>query len=168
MDQTFINYLYAGFYQLGFVTKDLDKAQKFFTEELGAVPKFMVLNNPEVKNQTYRGEPVEIEVNLAFGQWGNTNIEVIQPTKGRSTYNEKLDGYDWIGLHHVAIKVFDFDKTISDLTAKGVEIAQTGEVGTGTRFHYMDYTKQFNYFLEVLYFDPEFEKLFDKIRRGDL
>ncbi len=158
--------MFGGFYQLGFVTKDVDKAIDFFTSTLG-VPKFFKLNSPVVNNQKLYGEEIDIDVNLAFGQFGNTNIEIIQPVKGESTYTEMLKKYDWIGMHHVAIKVFDFDKTINDLTSQGFRIAQTGEVGRGTKFHYMDMTKQMNYFLEILYFDADFEKLFDQIKRGD-
>jgi methylmalonyl-CoA/ethylmalonyl-CoA epimerase len=166
MEKTFINYMYGGAYQMGFVTTDMKRATDFFINTLG-VPKFFELYNPEINNQTLHGKPVDLKVNLAFGQWGATNIEIIQPIAGESTYTDMLKKYEWIGLHHVAIKVFDFDKTINDLTAQGFEIAQTGEVGRGTRFHYFDMTKEMNYFLEVIYLDADFEKIFDQIRRGD-
>lgn len=166
MQQTFISPVFGGYYQLGFVTKDMKKATSFFTETLG-VPGFMVMDKPGVRNQMLRGQPISTEVALAFGQWGATNIEVIMPLSGESTYTEMLSRYQWFGLHHIAIKVFDFDATIKDFEAQGFSVAQSGEVGEATRFAYLDMLKEMDYYLEVLFFDLAFEALFDKIRRGD-
>ena len=158
--------MFGGFYQIGFVTKDRERSMRFFKETLG-VPKFLALENPEIRNQTLYGKPLECAVNLAFGQMGNTSIEVIEPVEGHSTYDDMLERYDWMGMHHIAVKVFDRDKAISDMKAQGIEIAQSGELGKETKFAYMDTVAHYGHFLEILYFDLDYEKLFDSIRRGD-
>ena len=158
--------MFDGFCQIGFVTKDLEKSIRYFENTMG-VPKFLTLKSPAIRNQTLYGEPIDIDVNLAFGQMGNTNVELIQPLKGGSTYNQMLDKYDWMGIHHLAIKTYDFDKTVNDLKSQGFAIAQTGETGVGTKFHYMDTVLAYGYFLEVLFFDLDYERIFNEIKRGD-
>lgn len=166
MEKTFIDPMFAGFYQIGFVTSDLDRSISFFEKTMG-VPKFLTLQSPKIRNQTFYGEPIDIDVNLAFGQMGNTNIEIIEPVSGHSTYDAFLKNYEWMGIHHMAVKVFDFEATLERLTGQGLKIAQTGEIGDGSRFTYVDTVKQYGHYLEVLYFDLEYEKIFDQIKRGD-
>ncbi len=166
MEKTFIDPMFAGFYQIGFVTSDMDRSISFFEKTMG-VPKFLKLEKPEIRNQTLYGEPLDIDVNLAFGQMGNTNIEIIEPIRGHSTYDEFLKKYEWMGIHNMAVKVFDYDATMKRLTDQGLKIAQAGEVGDSTKFTYLDTVKEYGHYLEVLYFDLGYEKIFDQIKRGD-
>lgn len=166
MDKTFINPMFGGFYQIGFVTSDMDRSIEFFEKTMG-VPKFLKLKNPVMRNQTLFGKPIDIEVNLSFGQMGNAGIELIEPVKGESTYSTFLKKYEWMGIHHMAVKVFDFDQTVNSLLGQGIQIAQSGEIGENTKFTYFDTVAHYGHYLEVLYFDSEYEKIFDKIKRGD-
>jgi catechol 2,3-dioxygenase-like lactoylglutathione lyase family enzyme len=58
MDKTFINPMFGGFYQIGFVTSDMDRSIDFFEKTMG-VPKFLKLQNPVMRNQVLFGEPIE-------------------------------------------------------------------------------------------------------------
>lgn len=161
-----INPFFAGLFQIGFVTRDIDKAADFLTGTMGT-GKFMKLPKPEISDQTWNGEPIDIVVDLAFGQWGNLNIELIQPIEGESSYSETLQTFDWIGIHHICVKVHNVDEASADMAEKNIPLIQSGRFGDHSTFHYFDTRPFLGYYTEVLYFDEDTETLFDKIARND-
>ena len=72
-----------------------------------------------------------------------------------------------MGTHNMALKAFDFEATPERLTGQGLKIAQIGKIGDGSRFTYVDIVKQYGHYLEVLYFDMEYEKIFNQIKMED-
>ena len=162
-------YLAAGFSQLGYVTRDLDAAVAFFTAQLG-VAKFMRLTPAPILDETYLGQPAaQMRTNIAFGQAGKVNIELIQPLSGESTYSHYLREHPGqvTGLHHVGVQVYDWDKAGQDLRTLGYEAVQTGRFGAGTRFMYVDTRATLGHYTEFFYYDEAAERLFDQIRRAD-
>jgi len=125
------------------IVKDMDKAIKYF-EALGVGPFKPLLGGPEgrpVIGKTVRGEPSDYDMDLriAEGGMGGIGIELIQPLKGRSIYDEFLEEKGE-GVHHLCYHVDDLDKATAEMASKGFKVLQTGAT-TGARWAYYDTDK---------------------------
>lgn len=91
--------------QLAFCPRDYDAALGHWLR-MGAGP-FFERNHVAMETVHYRGEPVDIDISLAIGYFGDLQIEIVrQHGVGRSIYS------DWLaqglsGLHHVGVLVDD-------------------------------------------------------------
>jgi len=84
------------FTQIAWVVKDIKVAEKFFKDTMG------------------------------MSNFGKT-VELIQPLSGRSMFQDYLDKNPSGGVQHIAysVPVADFDKVISEVTAKGYPVIAT-------------------------------------------
>ena len=144
-------------FQIGFVVPDIDRAMAFFKDKLG-VPQFLDAPDPGLADETYLGRPAPLKVHLAFGWCGDTQIELIQPIAGVSTYSKFLDHNPQGGMHHYAIEVFDYAQGVKDMEARGFTLVQAGRHNE-TRFAYFDTTAVIGALTEIVYLQPE-EKAF--------
>ncbi len=125
------------------VVKDMEKAIKHF-EALGVGPFPPLIGGPEgmpITEQTVRGEPSDYDMDLRIcrGGMGGLDIELIQPLKGWSIYNEFLEEKGE-GVHHVCYNVEDLDKETAEMKKAGFTIIQTGGI-EGIRWAYFDTDK---------------------------
>jgi methylmalonyl-CoA/ethylmalonyl-CoA epimerase len=125
------------------VVKDMDKAIKYF-EALGVGPFKPFLGGPEgipVIGKTVRGEPsdYDMDLRLADGGMGGMALELIQPLKGRSIYDEFLEEKGE-GIHHICYHVEDLDKETAEMASRGFKVLQTGAT-SGARWAYFDTDK---------------------------
>ena len=67
---------------------------------------------------------------------GGMGLELIQPLKGRSIYDEFLEEKGE-GAHHVCYNVEDLDKEIADMAKAGFKVIQTGGIA-GVKWAYFD------------------------------
>jgi methylmalonyl-CoA/ethylmalonyl-CoA epimerase len=144
-------------YQIGFVVPDIHKAMAFFKGDLG-VPDFLFIEKPDLQDETYLGEPAPLRLHLAFGWSGDTQVELIQPLQGVSTYSKFLDANPKGGMHHYAFEVEDYAAGVSDMKARGFTLIQSGR-HFETRFGYFDTTGSIGALTEIVYLQPE-EKAF--------
>jgi hypothetical protein len=96
--------------QLGFVVRDLDQALDHWINVLGVGP-FLHLENGTGRppaTSLFRGQPVQLEIRLAFGFIGDVQIELIQQVNDLpSPYLEFLaEGRE--GLQHLGYWVHDY------------------------------------------------------------
>jgi methylmalonyl-CoA/ethylmalonyl-CoA epimerase len=125
------------------LVKDMDKAIKHF-EALGVGPFKPFLGGPKgmpVNGKTVRGKPsdYDMDLRLAEGGMGGMGLELIQPLKGRSIYDEFLEEKGE-GVHHICYLVEDLDKETSEMTSSGFQVLQTG-ASSGARWAYFDTDK---------------------------
>jgi len=125
------------------VVKDMDKAIRHF-ETLGVGPFPPFIGGPEgmaLTERTYRGNTSDYDMDLRLcrGGMGGLDIELIQPLKGKSIYNEFLDEKGE-GVHHVCYNVEDIDKEIADMVKAGFKVIQTGGI-KGVKWAYFDTDK---------------------------
>ncbi len=142
------------FFQVAYVVPALGAAQDWFRRVMG-VPYFLTMPNVVLGDTCrHRGRTANAEVHLALGYAGGTQIELIESVRGPSLYTEFLD-QGRSGLHHTAFAVPDFDATIADLRAAGLESAADGYLDTGMRvdFAYFDCTAAGASVIEILGFD---------------
>lgn len=123
--------------QNGYVVTDVEGAMRYWSETLGVGPWFYAPRVP-VKNFHYRGAPQPIEVSVALANSGPLQIELVQQRNDvPSMYKAFLDA-GRTGLQHIAYWTERFDADIARLTAQGLKVAMTGEVGERGRYAYFD------------------------------
>jgi len=125
------------------VVKEMDKAIKYF-EDLGVGPFPPFIGGPEgtpLTEKTVRGEPSDYDMDLRICRegMGGMGLELIQPLKGRSIYDEFLEEKGE-GTHHVCYHVKDLDKEIAEMAKAGFRVIQTGAT-SGAKWAYFDTDK---------------------------
>lgn len=130
----------ARFIQLCFVVENLESAMERFSQLLGAGPWFVGSGFPPADDPTvYRGEPVPLQTRIALGYAGDMMFELACPMPGsRSIFTEWADRYGFDSLHHYGFGVDDFDGTIAELGAAGIELLMTSRTPRGTRVAMVD------------------------------
>jgi methylmalonyl-CoA/ethylmalonyl-CoA epimerase len=156
--------LAGGFFQVAFVTADLDRFLNSLGHNLG-LDRFLVIRDAPVTDQTYRGKPCDARQDLAFGYAGTLQFEVIQVLSGESSYSEFLASHPEGGLHHTGILVDDYDAVVAEFSRTNA-LVQSGRVGE-TRFGYFDLTGTLGEYIEVLQLAEDFVELFERIRTQD-
>jgi methylmalonyl-CoA/ethylmalonyl-CoA epimerase len=144
-------------FQIGFVVPDIHKGMAFFKDKLG-VPEFLFLEDPGLEDETYLGKPAPLTVHLAFGWCGDTQIELIEPIAGVSTYSKFLDHNPQGGMHHYCAEVGNYAQGVKDMESRGFPLVQSGRHNE-TRFAYFDTTGVIGALTEIVYLQPE-EKAF--------
>ncbi|MBN2238415.1 MAG: VOC family protein [Dehalococcoidales bacterium] len=128
------------FGHVALIVKDMEAAIKHF-EALGVGPFPPMIGGPEgmpLTEGTVRGEPVEYDIDLRIcrGGYGGIDLELIQPLKGRTIYDEFLERCGE-GMHHVCYNVDDIEKEIAEMQAAGFNVLQTGGI-QGVKWAYFD------------------------------
>jgi methylmalonyl-CoA/ethylmalonyl-CoA epimerase len=144
-------------FQIGFVVPDIHKGMAFFKNTLG-VPEFLFIEKPELEDETYLGKPAPLRLHLAFGWCGDTQIELIQPIAGVSTYSKFLDHNPQGGMHHYGTEIADYATSVKEMERKGFALVQGGR-HQETKFAYFDTTATIGALTELVYLQPE-EKAF--------
>ncbi|HLA39587.1 MAG TPA: VOC family protein [Candidatus Glassbacteria bacterium] len=104
----------------------------------------------------YRGRKDDIRMHMGWSKFGEVTAEIIQPTKGRSIYDEFIEKHGG-GFHHIAFAVSDMDRTLASLKERGVEISQDGAWGKTSvegRFAYLDTDSHGGLTIELLWDAP--------------
>ena len=103
----------------------------------------------------YRGKELDIRMNAGWSKFGNTELEILQPTREYSFYDEFLEKHGE-GFNHIAFAVDDMDAAVTALKSRGVEICQDGAWGNkdkvGGRFAYADTDAHGGLTFELLWF----------------
>jgi hypothetical protein len=100
-----------------------------------AVPEFLFIDDPGLEDETYLGKPAPLKVNLAFGWCGDTQVELILPIAGVSTYSKFLDHNPKGGMHHYGIEVANYAQGVKDMESGGFSVVQGGRHNE-TKFAY--------------------------------
>jgi hypothetical protein len=125
--------------QVGYVVRRIEREMHHWTDALSVGPFFYIERLP-LQHFTYAGQPSDPHLSVALGYSGEVQIELIEPRNDApSMWREFLDaGHQ--GLHHVAFWSREFDRHLSQLTARGLQIGHSGRSGGGgpdERFAYL-------------------------------
>lgn len=140
--------------QIGFLTRDVEKTTKMWAEFLGQeVPPIHDLLPYEQTQAEYDGNPCYGRNRQSFFEFGNVQIEIIEPvTEFPSYWKECLDK-NGEGLHHLAFGVKDMSGCIQMLEDNGTgTLRQCGEF-PGGRYAYVDAMEKLKLIIEFLEFD---------------
>ncbi len=152
-------------FQIGYVVPDVHAGVRFFKEKLG-VPHFLVKEDIQGQEQTYRGKPGDFRHSIAFGYAGDVQIELIQSLSGASTYSEFLEQNPKGGVHHLGILSDDYHAGVADMTGRGFKLVQSGRNGE-TRFAYFDVDHPIGTLMEIVCLAPAIKAAFERLKRGE-
>lgn len=131
--------------QLGYVYKDAEKQAKIMEETYG-IPKFAFIGDGAAHPIIYRGKELDYAAKIGISRLFSTQVELIQPIKGKSSHTEFLDkGRE--GLQHISLFVDDIEPYVKALTDKGIELIQSGQIGK-QKFAYLDTEETFGIIIE--------------------
>lgn len=141
-------------FQVAFVTDDIEKTKKWFAEMFSMKVPETIVTAPRAESQTeYNGAPSESRCKLAFFEFGNVTVELLEPDEKPSCWREVLERKG-PGFHHFAFKIKGMKEKIAAFEKDGYPLLQRGEF-TGGRYAYMDTEKGYGALLELLEFDKE-------------
>ena len=150
----------GGIMQIAYVVEDLDRALTHWTEVAGVGP-FFVMDNLEVIEPRYRGEPVDFDFTIALGYSGTMCVELIkQHDDTPSVYRELLERTGRGGFHHWGVMTEQIDSQIEWYEAMGYPLAFSGKVAVGDRFAYMDTQEDLGGMVELIQLTPVVKELF--------
>lgn len=145
--------VFNDFVQVGVVVNDIEATIKALTEIFGIGP-FRVFDWPSADRQDlkrcYYGEPENFSAKMAFTEIGNIELELIQPTEGRSAWADSLTQRG-PGIHHIRFNVDDYEPVVEYLKTHGIEVTQWGEgIRPGTRWANLGTEALIGFGIEIL------------------
>lgn len=135
-----MNYPLSNADQIGIVVHDLDSFLQGLDDLLG-IRGFELVEYPPDKTKaeiTYRGQPADFKLKMAFMRIGKFEVEVIQPLEGESAFKDFLEK-NGPGIHHIRFTENRFDEICQVLQGQGLEMVASGRGVHGpTSWAYFD------------------------------
>jgi methylmalonyl-CoA/ethylmalonyl-CoA epimerase len=155
--------------QVAFVVRDLDAAQKFFSQSMG-IQRFYVIGHfgNRATDKTFRGRPAEHDFTIAIAYSADTQIELIQHLSGDTCYKEFLDRRGE-GMQHLGFFLSDrdqHDRVLTEFRNNGYPVLQSGRFGEAS-YTYFDTESAIGAVIEIVYLDERSRDLMARIKRGD-
>jgi hypothetical protein len=144
--------------QLGIIVENAEETAKNYWEMLGVGPWMLIdFKPPHLTDVTLYGIPIHNDVPLhtkaAIAQWGDLQIELLQPVKGPSTYRDFLKTRGQ-GIHHLSFaQIEDHDEMISGFHRMGIEKESSGLLGGAITFTYLASQQDLGTIFEALKID---------------
>ena len=145
---------YPGFFQVAYVTRDIERAQAQFADTHG-IARFMEMR--DIRYPTGPGREAHCHVSLAYS--GATEIEIIQPIDGDVTvYTGALPDLDGplVRFHHLCRRFQTraaFDMELDRLKAKGLTLPISGNAEGIGSYYYCDMRATLGHFVEGIVFE---------------
>jgi methylmalonyl-CoA/ethylmalonyl-CoA epimerase len=131
---------YGKLHHVGVVVKDINKAIAYL-ESLGIGP-FEGFGGQKTLAVSFKGElhgkPGEWTTTISNAQFGDVQLELLEPTRGNQALKESLDKTGE-GLHHIGFITDSLDSEIANFKKNGVGIWTRGAAAGGP-FIYSDPT----------------------------
>jgi catechol 2,3-dioxygenase-like lactoylglutathione lyase family enzyme len=153
--------------QIAWVTRDLDATEAALTTLLGA-RKWIRMPDVHFGPDTceHRGAPADYHADISLSYAGDTQLELIAPTRGTSIYTEFL-AESGPGLHHICVEVPDADAFDAALTDAGpsAEVVARGVMPGGMKFAYLSAAAAGVPYLEIAYIPDDIRTFFDYVKQ---
>jgi len=146
-------FLNNGVAQICILVKDLDKTVENYWNVFGIGPwHFYTYKKPMVKDMSYYGKSADYEMRIALSYFGDSRIELIQPTSGDSVYSDYIEQHGY-GVQHLGLLVDNMQEAIEKAENKGFKIIQDGS-GFGLdgdgHYAYLDTEEEFGITFELI------------------
>ena len=132
--------------QMCYIVDNLDQAVNHWVETIGAGP-FFVQNNLGVPVE-YKGSPGTLDINLALGQAGSLQIELIEMNSSAPSVYSDTYRKGETGFHHIAVFVEEFEAMVQESASRGSPLNTRGEFAGG-KFCYIDTRAAIGCFTEL-------------------
>lgn len=156
-----------GYYQVGYVTNDFERALRQFGETHG------IRNFLERRDACFpTSEDRSAHCHIALAYVGSTEIEVIHPVDGDvGIYREYLPKDEFVVRFHHISRLHDTEQAIAEeferVKTAGIDIPINGrETDFGSWYFYADYREQLGHFLENIHLPPAARKWLTEIPRN--
>jgi len=147
--------------QNAYVVDDLNVSIDNWVSNIGAGP-FFVMHNL-VLPVMYRGKDMPLDFDLALGQAGALQIELIKVnSRTANVYSDTYPHGGTCGFHHVAMFAQDLDDAISDYVAKGYPLAMDLVFGDA-RVVYMDARHDMGCMVEFYQDTPDMRAMYARV-----
>jgi methylmalonyl-CoA/ethylmalonyl-CoA epimerase len=137
--------------QVGLVAEDIVAMAQRYRDVLGlSEPSWQQTPGHQITEATFKGEPTEATAKLAFFDFGQVQLELIQPDQipsvWRNSLNDKGDG-----AHHIAFKVESTQQAVDHFAKHGIGVAQQGYYGDRSGMYtYVDSEASLGVIFELL------------------
>ena len=152
----------ARFFQVAYVTRDLDRAMQCFQRQYGVRSFYVQRGNRMDENTT---------TDLALAWLGDTMVELIQPFGNGNSFYETMLGPEPLGtrLHHFGHLVPDraeWDRLTQRIGRDGSSIPLVGSVEGFLSYLYVDERARTGHYLEYILCEPAGQAFFDSVPRS--
>jgi catechol 2,3-dioxygenase-like lactoylglutathione lyase family enzyme len=137
--------------QVGLVVNDIAATAQRYREVLG-LPEPSQQQTPghQITEATFYGEPCEATAKLAFFEFGQAQLELIEPDQIPSVWRNDLNK-NGQGAHHIAFKVEDTPRAVEHFAKHGIVVSQQGYYGDRSGMYtYMDSQAKLGLTIELL------------------
>ncbi|MGD0793974.1 MAG: VOC family protein [Dehalococcoidales bacterium] len=120
------------YHHVGVIVKNIEKTIAYLTS-LGIGPFGMPGGEKWVEvsfKGELRGRPAAWKVKISNARLGSGELELLQPSGGKSLLQEFLDTHGE-GLHHIGYITDDLDRDIKTLARQGVKVLTSAVAGGG-------------------------------------
>lgn len=115
--------------QVGIVSNNIAHMAKRYQEVLGlSTPNTQETPGHKITEATFNGAPTEATAKLAFFDFGQAQLELIQPDQIPSVWRNDLNTFG-DGTHHIAFKVESSQKAVAHFAEHGIAVSQQGYYG---------------------------------------
>lgn len=137
--------------QVGIIVHDIERTARRFSAVLGVpMPNILTTLGYDVARTTYKGQRCDATAKLAFFDFGQVQVEMIQPDEKPSVWRDWLDA-NGEGAQHIAFRVENTQRAVDHLAKFGIGILQQGLYSDGGGMYtYMDSQAQLGTTLELL------------------
>lgn len=135
--------------QVAIVVRDIAEASRRYADIFGLPVPEPIVTQPGLEvRMTYRGQLSDARAKLAFFDFGNLQLELIEPMGGDSVWQRHLDERGE-GVQHIAFWVEGMGRVAEFLADHGIPMAQRGDMGAG-QYAYFDAEDRLGITLELL------------------
>jgi methylmalonyl-CoA/ethylmalonyl-CoA epimerase len=142
--------------QVGLVSNDIAAMGRRHQEVLG-LPEPSTQQTPgyKITEATFNGAPTEASAKLAFFDFGQAQLELIEPDQIPSVWRNDLNA-SGDGTHHIAFKVESTQKAVTHFAKHGIGVIQQGYYGDRSGMYtYMGSQSALGVVIELLENFPE-------------
>ncbi len=153
--------------QMAFVPTDFDAALTYWTQVMGVGP-FYLIQNIELGNMRYLGEPTACKFSLALAYWGDMQIELIRPENDAPGIYRGKYGVSGDVLHHTCILTDDLVQARKIAEDAGAKVLVEGTTGSDGAVIYVDTGAGAGSIVEILQMASGSEGLFAMIKAASV
>ncbi|NLX11092.1 MAG: VOC family protein [Chloroflexi bacterium] len=137
--------------QVGLIVENIERTAQKYCDIFGVeMPPIQVTPTYDVTQTTYRGEPCDATARLAFFDFGQVQIELIEPDMQPSVWRDYLNEHGE-SVHHIAFIVKDTGAAVAYLAGHGIDVLQQGLYGDRSGMYtYLDSAPALGVMLELL------------------
>ena len=123
--------------QTAVVVDDIERAMEQWTRSYAVGPFFYLPHFP-LFEATYRGNPTDLDIDVALAFSGSMCFELIQQNNDASSPFRNVATPHGLPLHHVAVASRLFEEDLEAYQSRGNALVASAKVGVGGRVAFLE------------------------------